>query len=127
MAQRTEIKLLDDLDAPEQETEAFATYRFGLDGVNYEIDLTEEHGAELFAALSRFVEKARTVGREPRSGRGRSGGASLRNASTRQQSSDIRAWAKEHGHKISERGRIPATIVTEYENSNGKMRQPAGA
>jgi len=118
MAQRTEIKLLDDLDAPEQETEAFATYRFGLDGVNYEIDLTEEHGAELFAALSRFVEKARTVGR---------GGASLRNASTRQQSSDIRAWAKEHGHKISERGRIPATIVTEYENSNGKMRQPAGA
>jgi hypothetical protein len=36
----------------------------------------------------------------------------------RERSSEIRAWAKQRGHKVSERGRIPAAIIAEYESSH---------
>ena len=43
MAQRTTIHLVDDLD----ESEAAETVSFALDGTAYEIDLNDEHAAEL--------------------------------------------------------------------------------
>ena len=32
-----------------------------------------------------------------------------------QRSGDIRAWAKEHGLAVSERGRIPASVLEQYQ------------
>ena len=37
-----------------------------------------------------------------------------RTAASRQRSGDIRARAKEHGLVVSERGRIPASVVEQY-------------
>lgn len=57
MAQRTRVVLLDDLDGgPAAETVSFA-----LDGVGYEIDLSEEHAAQLRDDLARWVGHARRV------------------------------------------------------------------
>jgi hypothetical protein len=36
-------------------------------------------------------------------------------AAARQQSVDIRAWAKAHGIEISERGRISGAVIEQYE------------
>jgi Lsr2 len=55
-----------------------------------------------------FVEHARKAGR----GRRR---RSARTSSSRERSGDIRAWAKDKGIAISERGRIPASVVEQYE------------
>ena len=47
MAQKTQVILVDDIDG----SAATQTVTFALDGVSYEIDLTDEHAAELRADL----------------------------------------------------------------------------
>jgi hypothetical protein len=54
------------------------------------------------------VEHSRKANAPARRRRTRSGAG-------REQSARIREWAKQHGKKISERGRIPADILAEYE------------
>ncbi|MEV5705063.1 histone-like nucleoid-structuring protein Lsr2 [Actinoallomurus sp. NPDC052274] len=63
--------------------------------------------------LSPFIEHGRRAGGGGvRRHRGRAA------SSRRQRSADIRAWAKAHGIEVSERGRIPATVVEEYERAH---------
>ena len=57
MAQRVRTLLIDDLDGGEAE----GTVRFGLDGAEYEIDLSAEHADALRKALAPFVSAARRV------------------------------------------------------------------
>jgi len=47
------------------------------------------------------------------------GRRSGRMASSRQRSVDVRAWAKEHGLAVSERGRIPASVAEQYHAAGG--------
>jgi len=109
MAQKITTLFVDDIDGGEAE----GTVRFGLDGTEYEIDLNATHGAELRAALKRYVEHARKVGGATRRpGRGGRRGASAQNTSA------IRSWAKGQGIEVKERGRIPADVVAKYEAAN---------
>lgn len=106
MAEQIIKCLIDDLDGSEAEE----TVSFAIDGVTYEIDLSAENAGILRDRLSPFVEGARRAG----------GGVRRRRrhaASSRERSADIRAWAKAHGIQISERGRIPATVVEQYERA----------
>lgn len=105
MARRTIVTLEDDLDGGP----AAGTFRFGIGGAEYEIDLSEKNAAKFRKQLAPFIEHARKAGRTPRGPR--------RTAASRQHSRDIRAWAKEQGIELSERGRIPASIVEAYEAS----------
>ena len=84
------------------------TVRFSLGATDYEIDLSAENASRFRAELAPFAERARKVGRGqlPRPGR---------SAATRRVSAEVRAWANENGLQISERGRIPARIVQQYE------------
>ena len=52
---------VDDLDGGEAE----GTVRFGLDGTEYEIDLTAQHAQQLRDALVRYVAAGRRVGPAP--------------------------------------------------------------
>lgn len=58
MAQKVFVSLVDDIDG----SEADETVEFGLDGVNYEIDLSAENAEELRDALAQYVEHARRAG-----------------------------------------------------------------
>jgi len=82
--------------------------RFAIGGTEYEIDLSSKNAAAFRRQLAPFIDHARKTGRGPRRLPGRS-------ASSRERSADIRAWAKEHGITVSERGRIPASVVEQYE------------
>jgi hypothetical protein len=105
VAQRVEVVLVDDLDGgPADETVQFA-----LDGVSYEIDLTEQNAQALRDAIATWVGHARRVG-----GRKASTKASARRSGG-SQTAQIRAWAKEQGLPVNDRGRIPADIVAQYE------------
>jgi len=103
MAQRVTIALEDDLDGgPADET-----VRFGLGGVDYEIDLSKKHAAAFRKQLGPYLEHARRAGRaQPR----RPG----RSTPSRQRTGDIRAWARQRGVAVSDRGRIPASVVEQY-------------
>ena len=108
MAQRVSFALEDDLDGgPADET-----VRFGVGTAEYEIDLSDKNAARLRARLAPFVERARRVGR----GQSRRG---ARTAVSRQRSASIRAWAVGQGITVSERGRIRASFVAQYEAASG--------
>ena len=103
MAQKITVALEDDLDGgPADET-----VRFGLGGAEYEIDLSRKNAAAFRRQLAPFIEHARRAGRGPRRRPGRT-------ASSRERSADIRAWAKDQGITVSERGRISASVAEQY-------------
>lgn len=110
MAKQTITKVFDDLDGSEDAE----SVEFGWDGVDYVIDLTEEHKQEFRDAVQKYVSAAR---RQPRGG-GRSSVSSGRRASVsavdREQNAAIREWARKNGHKVSDRGRIPVEVLEEY-------------
>ncbi|HUC60141.1 MAG TPA: Lsr2 family protein [Streptosporangiaceae bacterium] len=104
MAAKTVITLEDDLDG----TAANETLRFGLGTAEYEIDLSAANADRFRAQLAPFVDHARKVTHNPRARTGRAGGS-------RRDSAQIRSWAREHGVEISERGRIPASVIDQYD------------
>jgi nucleoid-associated protein Lsr2 len=111
MAQKTTTFLIDDLDG----SDATETLAFGIDGTHYEIDLNASHADELRTALGRFSNAARRVSgtaRRTRTGARKASADGLSNA-------DVRSWAKSHGLKVSERGRLPADLIAKYRAAAG--------
>ncbi|HLS03575.1 MAG TPA: Lsr2 family protein [Actinomycetales bacterium] len=110
MAQRTQVILIDDIDG----SEAAETISFALDGVNYEMELSEENAEKLRNELGVWIKNARRV--SGRLARGR------RSSVTRvsSNSATIREWARANGYTVNERGRLPKEIVDAFEAANGK-------
>ena len=96
MAQKITVALEDDLDGgPADET-----VRFAIAGAQYEIDLSAANARRLRDALAPYVGHGRkAAGRSRRRSPGGASGG---------RSAEIRAWAKERGLDVNERGRIPA-------------------
>jgi hypothetical protein len=106
VAQRTQILYVDDMDGSEAE----GTVRFGLDGTDYEIDLSKKHADQLAKAIGPYIEAARKVSSSRRPAKGA--------RSVRHDQSDVRAWARGQGLKVSDRGRIPADVLARYESAH---------
>jgi hypothetical protein len=102
MTTRTTIALEDDLDGGP----ADQTVQFGLEAVDYEIDLSTTNASLFRTQMAPFLEHARKAGRGQRR---------PARSSRRPNSAGIRAWAKEHGIHVSERGRIPASVIQSYD------------
>jgi len=97
VAQKVQVQLIDDLDG----SEADGTVRFGLDGTEYEIDLSAGHARELRGALARYVGGARRAG-----GGGRRPARAGRRASVSGLNlTEVRQWGQGAGH----RGERPRT------------------
>jgi hypothetical protein len=104
VAQRVIVTMEDDLaGGPADET-----VRFAYGGAEYEIDLTAKNAKAFRKKLAPFIEHARKAGRSKSRKPGRS-------AASRQRSGDIRAWASDHGIAVSARGRIPASVMEQYQ------------
>jgi Lsr2 len=122
VAQQVNVVLLDDLDG----SEASETVPFGLNGRSYEIDLSQDNATKLRDALAPYAAAARRTG-----GR-RSTGSRVQRApaSDRDQTAAIRQWARENGHELSDRGRIPKAVMQAYEqrhtntNTNTNSAKP---
>lgn len=119
MAQRVQVLLTCDLHG--DDTPGETSVDFALDGTSYEIDLCDAHAQELRDSFAPYAGAARrsggrsgggSTGRRP--ARGRSGGGGGR----RRQTAEIREWARKQGLTISERGRIPQSIMAQYEAAN---------
>ena len=111
MAQKVSVTFACDYDSKEIPEGEHLTRAFSLDGRDYEIDLCEKHSQKFDEVLARFAEKARKVtGRVTRTKR--------RTAAHRQRSAEIRAWAKRSGMEVSDRGRIPAHVIKDYEETH---------
>jgi len=108
VAQKVSVTYACDYDQKEIPQGQHRLRRFSVDGRDYEIDLCLKHSERFDEAVSRFASHARKASaRVVRSKR--------RTAAHRKHSAQVRAWAKEHGLSVSERGRIPAEVVSQYE------------
>lgn len=113
MAQKVSVQLVDDLDG----SEAAETVTFGIDGVNYEIDLSNDNAERLRNSLSPYVGGARKVG----GARARRGGRSTGRAASSASSVDtnsVREWARANGYQVADRGRIRADVIAAYQSAN---------
>jgi hypothetical protein len=114
MAQQTTVRLIDDLDG----SDASGTFDFSLDGRSYQVDLSDGNAAKLRDALAPFIDVARKAG-------GRSGGRGRTQRQTavsekpvrsnREETAAIRQWARQNGHTVSDRGRIPKSVIEAYQ------------
>jgi nucleoid-associated protein Lsr2 len=122
MAQQVNVKFVDDLDG----SEAAGTVSFGLDGRTYEIDLSDDNAAKLRDSLASFVAAARKRGVSRRSSAtpSRSPRAQKMTVVTkpqgldREQTAAIRAWARQNGHEVSNRGRIAKAVVEAFQTAH---------
>src|ERR1700709_629771 len=98
MAKKTIVQLIDDLDNSEG-ADGGQTIRFALQKDQYEIDLSGQNAQKLHEALAPFIAAGRRVD-------GRGGGTTTTvSGGDSGQAQAIRQWAREHGMKVSERGR----------------------
>ncbi|HUJ07720.1 MAG TPA: Lsr2 family protein [Streptosporangiaceae bacterium] len=105
MSRNVAVVITDDLDGS-ADAESIS---FGFDGVAYEIDLSSANRAKLEKAFAPFISAGRRV---RSSARARAGGRSGGSAADR---AAVRAWAREKGLQVSERGRISAEILRQYD------------
>ena len=103
MAQKVEITLVDDID----QSNAEETVAFGLDGKEFVIDLNKKNARALRDALAKYVAHARPVSN-------RGGRRSAAKAAGGAAPSEIRAWARDNGFNVPERGRVAAEVREAY-------------
>lgn len=111
MAQRVQVVLEDDLDGGD----AAETVVFGLDGAEYEIDLSAKNAAKLRDAFAVYVASGRRTG-------GRRKRAAVAPAAV-SDAAAIRAWAADNGVEVSAKGRIPESVREQYEKASSKGRK----
>jgi len=112
MAQKVQTLFIDDLDGGEAE----GTVRFGLDGADYEIDLSAAHSKALRKAMEKYIAAGRKVNGPAR----RKGpGGARRNASSGPSPSEVREWAKAQGIEVRDRGRVPSELVVKFQAASG--------
>lgn len=112
MVKQTIVQLVSDLSGEVIEDGDGRTVRFALEGATYEIDLTHAESDQLHAALAPFIAAGRSVGR----GVGSSSPAASRSRGRGpQELAEIRAWLRDRGHEVSDRGRIRADLLALYD------------
>lgn len=127
MATRTVTSLVDDLDGSAAEENV----SFGLDRVEYEIDLSAGHAQALRDMFAPYLAAARRVG-----GRRKTGGAQPARSPrsngndgprrSRSTNAEIRAWAADHGVALAERGRIPGRVIEAFEAGDASRLRSSG-
>lgn len=111
MAQKHIVRLVDDLTGDD----AAETVTFALDGSRYEIDLTADNAAQLRDTLAVYIASAR---RSARSSARPLGAPRRGTRADREQTAAIREWARNNGHQIGDKGRIPGHIIEAYHATN---------
>lgn len=107
MATKTNITYVSDLSGKDITDNDAPTVSFAWDGTDYTIDLTSAEAEKFYKAVEPYISAGTKVS-------GRRGKAKK---STGPNPAEIRAWAKDNGFDVPDRGRIPAEIREAYEKA----------
>jgi len=114
MATEIITRLVDDLDGRKAER----TVEFSLDGHSYAIDLSKRNITALQKTLQPYVDAARPRTITSATRRTRRSASPNGSRKGRPDVATVRAWAREHGYGISNRGRLSAEVMAAYEAAN---------
>ncbi|MFI2238893.1 Lsr2 family protein [Streptomyces chrestomyceticus] len=114
MAQKIVTIYTDDLTG--EESSEVATHSLAVDGIAYEVDLAPDSYDKLLEAIGPFLKAGRRTGRV-KAGAGARKVSGSASASGSGETAKIRAWAKENGYEVNERGRVSADIREAYQNA----------
>jgi hypothetical protein len=103
------VTLVDDLDGSTADEQV----EFTVDGKSYAIDLSDANSKKLRGVLAPYISAARRAGGR-RSGGGAAAAPAARPKTDREQNQAIREWAQKNGLKVSERGRISASVLDAF-------------
>jgi hypothetical protein len=117
MAQRTVVTYYSDLSGAEIGAEDVGV-RFGLDGDDFEIDLSADEYNALHQALAPFLAVARKAG----SGKVQQRSAVSGNSITGEPDSrTLRSWGLENGFDLPPRGRVPELVREAYKAAGARQ------
>ncbi|MTD17506.1 Lsr2 family protein [Nakamurella sp. YIM 132087] len=111
MASITSVTMTDDLDG----SKAAETVAFALDGAIYEIDLSKRNAAALRKALASYVTAGRRLPRTAKARRTVADKTSAERAEHRAYLSKVRTWAAANEMGVSDRGRLPKSVLEAYD------------
>lgn len=117
-ARRGEVYVIYDQSDPTDDLDGAVGAReraFSLGDVQYRIDLTDEHWTELVVALAPYLKVARRKS------------SRTDDPELRPQRAQVRAWAKQNGYQIGDRGRIPQQIMRAYLNRPDSRQDAASS
>jgi len=115
MAQRTEIRLTDDITGVDIPPGKGETVEFGVDGQTYEIDLGTKNAAGLRNALKPYIEAGRRL-----NGARQNRGRPVKRTPVGADAATVKAWARSNGFEVSDRGRVPGHIREAFEAADKK-------
>lgn len=116
MAKHTVTVLTSDISGRQLKDGQGETVRFSLDGTDYEIDVSSKEAEKLRSSLQEFIESGRKTSggsarNRTRSGQRGSGGSGR----SKEELAAIRAWAKEQGYEVPDRGRVRQEVLSAYD------------
>jgi hypothetical protein len=122
MAKKTIEIITSDLSGEELERGHGQTVLFSVGDSAYSIDLTDDEAKEFHELLARYTSVATRRPNRPSPARKPATSSSKSSSSgsgrTTEELARIRAWAKENGHQVSERGRIRADVIAAFDAAN---------
>ena len=107
MAKRTFTEITDDLDGSKDAQE----FSFAYQGTEYTIDLGKKNAAAFEKALKPYLDAATKTSRRGASARS----ARSKSGDTGRDLNAVRAWAKEAGIEVSDRGRVAKSVLDQYD------------
>jgi hypothetical protein len=101
-------RLVDDLD------DATETLDFSYRGVDYQIDLSAKNARALDKLLAPYLEVSRRRQERPATGR-----TVTKAPNSVPVAKAVRAWAKNEGIEVADRGRVAAHVMKRYQDAHG--------
>ncbi|MDU0479174.1 Lsr2 family protein [Staphylococcus chromogenes] len=112
MARREVIQCYDDIDNTPLTQDEVNVVKFSLDGINYIVDLSAKNAAIFRELLEPYIAAGRREGTATPRVR--------RTGTATPDSKKIREWARENGHDVSDRGKLPHSLIAAYREAQAK-------
>lgn len=105
MAVKYITELIDDLDGTPINTGGHSIEFVWIDGKRRHLDLNDDNYNTLIEVMAPYVDNAQIL---------TSKGKPVKRTRIATGTKEIRAWARQHGYEVSDRGRIPEEIMEAY-------------
>lgn len=112
MARKQLTQFFDDITGEAINEDEAQVVRFGIDGKNYILDLSEESAAKFRDDLAPYVQVARRDRLEKRPS------AAAKRRKQQERTQEIRQWAQDRGLNVADRGKLPYEVVSAYEQEH---------